>query len=140
MRYWLVMIVAISSSFAVGFFTGFFSGTRISKPYPVRALVDGRIEFTTLAKDVAEGRVPLRKDSQGYVLNDWLIDREVRYVRVRNNCVEFSFQSLPPDSTQKLIYSPQGYSGLPKFSVNDNGQGLVFFLSIDENWYYIRED
>jgi hypothetical protein len=113
---------------------------------PVRALRRNRAAVEEYVQNLYAGRIPERKDGQGYYVLDVLADYDARYVRIEGGCVFITFAFFPTDAIPALIYSPKGLEGLPPLFrpdlVNsvDPSMRLYDFRRIDDYWYYMRYD
>jgi hypothetical protein len=110
----------------------------LSTPAPVRAFQSTQSLLQPYAEAVLAGSTPKRDDGD-YVVPEWLQRTGAHYVRIEDGCVLFLFESLPPDALPMLVYSPNGYKGLP-FRDREGRNELVHLEYLDASWFYCLRD
>jgi hypothetical protein len=111
----------------------------IFSPEVIRAYRYHKNYFEKYAQRVLSGAVARRSDGLGFEVDDFLQQQGVTHVYSEADYVEFIFESLPPDATPMLIYSPEGLRGLPPANQSPV-RTLVEFQRLDDMWYYRAEN
>jgi hypothetical protein len=111
----------------------------IFTPEAIRAYRLHKGYFERYAQRVRSGTVAQRADGLGFQVDNFLQQQGVTHVYSDAHYTAFIFESLPPDATPMLIYSPDGLRGLPPADQSPN-RTLVEFQGLDAMWYYWAEN
>jgi hypothetical protein len=139
-------LLGVLSLLVAGFTIDTLAVTGFVDPGPIRALWWNRQRMEDYIFRLYAGLISEREDGQGYCVPDLLADAGVRYVHRERGCVVIAFPSLPPDPVPVLIYSPDGWAGVPErywpgHRDPRNSTWQVFdFRRIDDRWFYCRWD
>ena len=89
---------------------------------------------------VTRGSIRSRSDGRGYLIPPTLFRDGVTQITEVEGCIVFYFASLPPDSIEELVWSPQGYRGVP-LRLDAAGRNTFHdLLTLDDEWFYIQRD
>ncbi len=112
----------------------------LATPTPVCAFQRHKGVFEKCVADVSSSKVPERVDQQGFDVTNELGRMGVSYLRKEGTCVIFVFESLPPDAIPELVFSPNGFRGLPLDDGSERGNSLVHLEKLDQQWFYCLRD
>jgi len=128
-----VFVAAVAASLSFGFWR---LGYSVGTPYPIRLFNDHRRLFVETAAHVEDGTLPERGDNQGYQVPQALWEMGIRYIRRDEGCVAFVFATGPICPTDRILFSPHGHRGLPRYDLTC----LFASAYIDENWHFIQTE
>ncbi|HEX5472007.1 MAG TPA: hypothetical protein VFW73_08975 [Lacipirellulaceae bacterium] len=113
-------------------------GQSSCQPSPVQVFERQRDVFEHYVRKANSGAIRSRDDGRGYLIPAALFDEGVSQISSADSCLVFYFASLPPDSIEEIIWSPDGCRGLP-LHLDSLGRNTIHELvTLDNEWFYMR--
>lgn len=106
-------------------------------PYGARLYSRAKSDLEGLVATIEDGGIEYDSSRHTYPVPPSLAASGIRYVRAEQGCIMMYLETLPPDASHILVYSRDGYSGIPCMCGANGENQVVCMHYLDHKWFLV---